>query len=98
MLAAICFSAPISLGKIWPSCYVVVCSVGAVQVLNMLFGGINLFFPIRNKPKWRFVLEILAVLGSDRDYDDPPLEMNNWNPIETEAAANGIKEAIRNEN
>lgn len=30
------------------------------------------------------------------DYDDPGLEVRNWTPVETEAAANDIREAIRN--
>lgn len=56
----------------------------------------NWLFPLRSSPKWRFVLEILAAVVSDRVYDDPALEMRDWNPIETEAAANGAREAIHN--
>jgi len=96
VLAAMCFSVPIVFGRLWPSCYFVLCGVGCVQAINMLLGVINWFCPLRNNPEWRLFLEVLSVFVTEHGLEDPGLENKNWNSVETGTpATNGIGEDIR---
>lgn len=96
-LVTFCSTGPMWLHRSLPSSSFALCGVGAVQALNILLAAVNWFFPVSDSPKWRLFLEIITVLVTDREYDAPVLEMRNWNPIESQSAADGEREAFNNE-